>query len=509
MCASRILRFLPSRRVLPRSGTAALPYVPLVQVAQRPRTGRHSVGQQIPGDVHLCRAKPGTTDNTRFATATAAFIAYHFTPFREARFPHWTSVLCFSFPLGYLILDPFVSHEERSIDVTQPFSCPPPTTALLSRYVTAFTKRFSAWMFLLPWGRCAMIATVSLYGKDIHVLTLADLGNTVGSGARMRAYCPLHGGDHQRSLSIDCTHGWGYCHNCHATVLLEEYNPAVAARLKQRGSLRLPARCLTPVSEREPPVARECCSRSGSADWQQEERAALRSLFPQMQATLSTSSRVQAYLQERHIAPQLAHDMGLAYLTQDLWECADLSLQQRARLKRWVGRLLFPLSSPDGWGCIGRSLWYWEPGMDENLHKVVLERRNMRRWLKTNPAGWFCPHPAQYAQTVILVEGGFDRLALVAAGIPANQVIALVGTAARPAWILMYAPQVKRIMLALDADSGGQEATDRLIQKLHEAGLLVQRIVASPDGEGKDWSERYRRTGRAGVWPLLAAIDFT
>ena len=54
-----------------------------------------------------------------------------------------------------------------------------------------------------------------------------------------------------------------------------------------------------------------------------------------------------------------------------------------------------------------------------------------RRWIKTNPAGWFgFDAPACLDEQVVLVEGGFDRLVLLAAGLPANAVIALVGTAA-------------------------------------------------------------------------------
>src|SRR5712691_3332933 len=58
-------------------------------------------------------------------------------------------------------------------------------------------------------------------GKAIHRLSLSDLIEVVESGERLRAVCPIHGGDHQRSLSIDRTSGWGFCHCCHATVLVE------------------------------------------------------------------------------------------------------------------------------------------------------------------------------------------------------------------------------------------------------------------------------------------------
>ncbi len=58
-------------------------------------------------------------------------------------------------------------------------------------------------------------------GKVIHLLSPCDLGDIVVSGERLRVYCPIHGGDHQRSLTIDPATGWGFCHCCHATVLVK------------------------------------------------------------------------------------------------------------------------------------------------------------------------------------------------------------------------------------------------------------------------------------------------
>src|SRR5713226_3623442 len=65
-------------------------------------------------------------------------------------------------------------------------------------------------------------------GKVIYLLSLGDLVDAVESGQRLRAYCPIHGGDHQRSLSIDSSTGWGFCHCCHATVLVETSDPMTA-----------------------------------------------------------------------------------------------------------------------------------------------------------------------------------------------------------------------------------------------------------------------------------------
>jgi DNA primase len=227
-----------------------------------------------------------------------------------------------------------------------------------------------------------------------------------------------------------------------------------------------------------------------------------------MHEALRLSRRAQAYLHERGIPPPLAQACGIGYLSRAIWEQAILPVEQKTLLQRWIGRLIFPLYSLEGQGYIGRTLLRWEPGMDENAHKALLDRPGApRRWIKTNPAGWFGFHePERLARALVLVEGGFDRLVLLAAGLPANAVVALVGTAARPAWLVQSAPQVKRVVLALDADDGGIAAMERLAGEFRQAGLQVALCPPPHDGWGKDWSERYRRLGPQSVWPLYDAL---
>jgi DNA primase len=226
-----------------------------------------------------------------------------------------------------------------------------------------------------------------------------------------------------------------------------------------------------------------------------------------MHEALASSQRVQRYLVERNLPHTLALATGVGYLSRTAWEDAPVSQEQQQLLKRWVGRIIFPLGSPCGQGFIGRSLLQWEPGMDENTHKALLDQPGApRRWIKTNPAGWFgFEMPACLAEWVVLVEGGFDRLALLSAGLPANAVIALVGTAARPSWLTQLAPQVKSVVLALDADDGGDVAMKRLAGEFWQAGFTVTRCPLPPDGWGKDWSERFRRLGPQSLWPLYDA----
>ncbi len=349
-------------------------------------------------------------------------------------------------------------------------------------------------------------AVLTRAGKRIHVLSERDL-DVDASGERLRAFCPIHGSDHQRSLSIDADSGWGWCHQCHATVLVKEYAPDVAETLQrgehggdslsgppQRADMRRAPSSFAPAPRPRPPVVRP--------QWQRDEVAALCATWPLMQDELA-GERAQAYLDERAIPPDVAEASGLGYLSRAVWEDAPVPDEQRDLLTRWIGRIVFPLGSPEGRGFIGRSLWYWERGMDEMEHKRLLEERDVKRWIKTNPAGWFGPHPTRFAPTLVLVEGGFDRLALIACGIPSQALVALVGTAAKVEWISRFAPQVRRVVLALDGDEGGLAAMERLADALRQAGLATAACPPPLDGYGKDWSERWRKCGEKGVRPLL------
>ena len=144
--------------------------------------------------------------------------------------------------------------------------------------------------------------------------------------------------------------------------------------------------------------------------------------------------------------------------------------------------------------------------MDENEHKALLDQaRKPRRWIKTNPAGWFGPDLDQLANSLILVEGAFDRLTLLAAGFGMSQVVALVGTSIQLDWL---PHQVQAVLLALDADEAGQEAARRLAERLEQTGVSVRILPTLPDRYGKDWNERWRTLGPRSLWPLYAAYTY-
>ena len=340
------------------------------------------------------------------------------------------------------------------------------------------------------------------HGKHITILSQHELRDPRSGGEYVRAYCHIHGSDHQRSLSIQRSTGWGHCFACQATVLIEEWNPTVAARLlhprERQGPYALASSFVfrterlplaqQPVLLHIPPQVPQ---------WQQDERHALRTLRGRMHAALTNSRRAQAYLEGRGIPLPIALETGVGYLAPAI---VSRAMEMNALVRRWSPRMLFPLTSPHGRGYIGRSLWRWQPGMHERVHKTLLERPDgPRRWIKTNPAGWFSAPFEQLAAHIILVEGAFDRLTLLAAGFAANEVVALAGTSLQIDWL---PPQVKTVVLALDGDEGGREATQRLADQLSDEGFGVKTCLPSHDRFGKDWNERWHRIGEVSVASL-------
>lgn len=352
-------------------------------------------------------------------------------------------------------------------------------------------------------------------GKRIEIILQSELCDPLNMGEYVRAYCHLHGSDHQRSLSINKASGWGHCFNaaCNATVLVAEWNRAAARHL-----IHMHYQGLTPASsdtyhppyenkKRLPFVYQPVLLHQPRVvpKWQRDELAWLLSLEQQMREALKHSARAQAYLHERGIPPQVAIDAGVGYLPAEIMNRPALR-NLRGVLLRWTERVLFPLLSPYGKGYIGRSLWHWKPGMDENAHKELLDKPGRpRRWIKTNPAGWFGTDLEQFSQSIILVEGAFDRLALLAAGLQAGDVVGLAGTAAQATW---FPAQVRTVILALDSDQGGEEATQRLAEQLEQVGIAVS-ICPQPENQcGKDWNERCRKLGPECLAPLLAHYTY-
>jgi DNA primase len=57
---------------------------------------------------------------------------------------------------------------------------------------------------------------------------------------------------------------------------------------------------------------------------------------------------------------------------------------------------------------------------------------------------------------------------------------------------LVRTTRLKGVVLGLDGDQGGREATEKLAERFAQAGLEASVCSAPQDGRGKDWNERWK-----------------
>jgi hypothetical protein len=356
------------------------------------------------------------------------------------------------------------------------------------------------------------------------VISEATLGAYKKSGHRLRFNCPIHQGDSQTlSLQPWCEQvdeddawraGWGHCHNSTCAgnrkpVLVKEWNPRAARRLLN-----------VEIEERRPRITSTTDQMKEAERWQIEELQALNKLYDVMCEKLTSHARSVAYLAGRGIQGDMLSfvaSLGIGYIPPaSEWKVAPSEMLNRWKFERtwvlenWCDRIIFPFTTSDGKrGFVGRSLHLWQPGMDENEHKHLLDAHDdemkysgkypVKRWRKTLKSGFFNASAIHEHGHLFLCEGPFDALPLLYAG--ASDVIAVAGThievAAIPA-------KVQRVTVAFDADVSIEKIA-ALDEQFGYFGIQPLFFIAPDDGMGKDWSERYRKHGKAGLEVLFNA----
>src|SRR2546421_556018 len=139
------------------------------------------------------------------------------------------------------------------------------------------------------------------------VISESELEDERLSAGWIRAYCPIHGGDNQRSLSINEKSGFGQCHCCGAQVVVKELNPQAVTNIE-----RSQGRIASGVIRVRDPKYIERAARAPKlrtiVAWQQEEITLLRSLQDSMVSRLN-DERARAYIAGRG----LSLDTALAF----------------------------------------------------------------------------------------------------------------------------------------------------------------------------------------------------
>jgi hypothetical protein len=296
-------------------------------------------------------------------------------------------------------------------------------------------------------------------GRTLSDTELAACRPIQGEGGQaLRAFCPFHGSDQQRSLRVRLDTGRFSCFACGAWGYTEEARQRWQAERRYRsagleflGSLRMRQDCgergrssSIPFSAPGPPQQPEPLS----------ARRALTHHLTAFQAALP-GSRGEAYLRQRGIPLALAQSAGVGYAAKGTWP-------HTVRDWRW-GRLVVPHTNPDGEVV--------------NLYGRAVGTTSVPKGLRHDhlpgAKGYFNAAALRTGEGPLFVcEGVFDALSLMAAG--HSRVVAIFGV---HDWRWEWVRTIRELVLALDADATGQQHWREIAR---QAGLRGKRVAILP-----------------------------
>src|SRR6266704_103592 len=298
-------------------------------------------------------------------------------------------------------------------------------------------------------------------------------------GHVLRALCPFHGSDRQRSLRVQVHSGRFVCFACGAWGYMEtarvqwreEQERQAAFRRPPARQQRGPHRRQAPSPLPRPPAA--AARKHSAAPPAPRVSAPVRSDLAQQLVAFQGAlpgSRGDTYLHQRGIPLALAQQCGVGYAAPGRWPHAA---------RDWHGgRVVFPHTTSDG--CLV-NLYGRAVGTAEQVPKA--KRHDHLPGAK----GYFNATALQAGAGPLWVcEGAFDALALLAAGVP--RVVAIFGV---QGWRWDWVREVRALVFALDADAAGQQQWRQLARQAALRGKQVAILPPEAYGGCKDASEAW------------------
>ncbi len=291
-------------------------------------------------------------------------------------------------------------------------------------------------------------------------------------GHVLRALCPFHGSDRQRSLRVQVHSGRFVCFACGAWGYLAEARERWREDQQPQAAFQRPAVRRQRAQRQRPATAAVASKPAARPPAAREPAPARPDLAPQLTAFQAAlpGSHGAAYLQQRGIPLALAQQLGVGYAAPGRWPHAA---------RDWHGgRVVFPHTTPDGRlvNLYGRAV-----GTGEQVPKA--KRHDHLPGVK----GYFNAAALQAGPGPLWVcEGAFDALALLAAGVP--RVVAIFGV---QGWRWDWAREVRELVFALDADTAGQQQWRQLARQAALRGKRVAVLPAAAYGGCKDVSDAW------------------
>jgi DNA primase len=359
---------------------------------------------------------------------------------------------------------------------------------------------------------------VSMIPDEIveQVRDSADLVGIIGeavelkrTGSDYRGPCPFHGGTH-RNFAVIPKKGRYYCFVCHESG-------DVFSWLMKRLGMDYPT-AVREVARRVGIVIPERAARAGPDPLEPlfGAVAVAQDWFTRQLLESAEAKGARDYLESREVPLDTSALYGIGFAPPGrafLAAMAELGLEQKVLIDaglaavrddggvipRFRARLLFPIHDLRGRvaGFGGRLLGPGEPKYLNSPENAIFHKgRQLYNLYQAKGA-------IRKEEAVILVEGYFDVLRLVLAGV--EHVVAPLGTALtseQGTLLRRFAPSA---ILLYDSDQAGLRATFRAGDELLRHSVRV-RVATMPAGEDPD--TLVRRGGSAALEPILRdAID--
>jgi DNA primase len=215
--------------------------------------------------------------------------------------------------------------------------------------------------------------------------------------------------------------------------------------------------------------------------WEDDEGGAARTYLAQRGITREVAERFNLGYAPRAVGALRRHLEVLGFdITRQIEAGVQLVREPGDEPRpRFRGRLMFPIHDPRGnaVGFGGRSIDGSEPKYLNSSESPIFLKGQLLYNLHA------ARHPIRKAERVLVVEGYFDVVRTVAAGI--EEVVAPLGTALTIEQARLMRRYSSNVFLLYDSDQAGLKATFRSGDVLVHEGASV-RVVTLPDGDDPD-----------------------
>lgn len=329
-----------------------------------------------------------------------------------------------------------------------------------------------------------------------EVLARTDIYQTIQqyvalkrSGGSFKGLCPFHG-EKTPSFYVHPAKGFYKCFGCGAGGNVIQFLMSIEGWNFPETVRQLAERCGVDIPEASPEEEEKHRRRREGKKLYLRIMELARAYFEaNLWGTGGQAARM--YLDERSIDEKTARAFGLGYAPTGWQNLLDHlqskgikgALVERAGLAnsrdggngqydRFRHRILFPIV--DVWGNTlafgGRTIAAQDdaPKYINSPETTYYTKGDQLYGIDVAKAG------IQKADYALLVEGNFDVISLHACGL--DMAIAPMGTALTENQARLISRYTKRVVVAFDGDSAGQEATLRCLPALEKAGLEAQVI---------------------------------